>query len=148
VPCHQHRGAPAPDGAAAPGAKRSARESIAEDSLREEPNRPLHDRRVFEDAVVPEAARFEENGIGPGPGERPTVADGNPNVPALMAGEQIVLAPRSSATSNALRYADARRSSLSCPPKPHTGPTAWMTHRAGSAYAPVATAVPVGVPAG
>ena len=34
--------------------------------------------------MVPEAARFEENGIGPGPGERPTVADGNPNVPAVV----------------------------------------------------------------
>ena len=34
--------------------------------------------------MVAETPRFDENGFGPGLRERPSVADGNPNVPAVM----------------------------------------------------------------
>ena len=54
--------------------------------------------------------------------------------------------PSSSATSSDRLYADARSAGSPRSPSRKTGPTAWMTYRAGSRPAPVAFASPVAQP--
>lgn len=67
-------------------------------------------------------------------------------MPVEIAGKATDRHPMSTAISTARRCAEASNSGSPAPPPRHTGPTAWITHRAGSAPAPVATASPVGQP--
>src|SRR5829696_2726683 len=62
-----------------------------------------------------------------------------------MAGKATEVAPSSSATRRDSTWQEARRSDRSSP-SAYTGPTVWMTQRAGSRPAGVATARPVGRP--
>ncbi len=67
-------------------------------------------------------------------------------MPVEIAGKATDRHPRPAAISIARRCAEASSSGSPALPPRHTGPTAWITYRAGSAPAPVATASPVGQP--
>ena len=69
------------------------------------------------------------------------------DVPALTAGNATDRAPISPATSRLRRKHDAS-SAGSVSPRCRFGPTVWITQRAGSRPAPVATASPTGRPSG
>src|SRR5690606_24975144 len=71
----------------------------------------------------------------------------HPNTPALTAGKATERAPRPEATSR-LRVKHEASSAGSVCPRRASGPTVWITQRAGRRPAPVATASPAGSPSG
>ena len=67
-------------------------------------------------------------------------------MPVEIAGKATVREPSSAATSSERRWHEARSSSSLAPPPCQTGPTVWITCRAGSLPAVVAFASPVSHP--
>src|SRR6185312_8384286 len=67
-------------------------------------------------------------------------------MPVLIAGKAMLSSPCSSARRSDERYAEASSAASPAPPPRQTGPTAWMTYRAGSRKPGVRRASPVGQP--
>ena len=122
--CFRHERIRGRQSRAARAIPRSDRGQPAPENL--DGSRPKHEchplNARLRDQVVADSAQGHVGGVS-----------ARVNVPAPIAGMQIVLAPSSFATRSAFRVGRREEVELSWPPDPHTGPTAWMTHCDGSA---------------